>query len=61
MLDAADSVWASQKETLQSGQTFYVPDVNTDRRLPKAEAGGPVSFVMVPVLAGPGEGLAAVL
>jgi len=61
VLDAANSVWASQKETLQSGETFYVPDVNTDRRLPKAEAGGPVSFVMVPVLAAAGEGLAAVL
>ena len=61
VLDAANSVWTSQRESLRSGQTFYVPDVNTDRRLAKAETGGPVSFVMVPVLAGEGDELAAVL
>jgi hypothetical protein len=60
VLDAANSVWTSQRETLQSGQTFYVPDVNAERRLPKPGAGGPVSFVMVPVT-GSDEALAAVL
>ncbi len=59
VLDAANSVWTGQRDALQSGQTFYVPDVNSERRLPKAEEGGPVSFVMVPVMAG--DGLAAVL
>jgi transcriptional regulator with GAF, ATPase, and Fis domain len=59
VLDAANAVWSGQQETLQSGQTFYVPDVNTDRRVPKGDGTGPVSFAMVPV---PGnEGLAAVL
>jgi transcriptional regulator with GAF, ATPase, and Fis domain len=59
VLDLANSVWTSQSGTLQAGETFYVPDVNSERRLPKAEGTGPVSFVMVPV-AGE-EGLAAVL
>jgi GAF domain-containing protein len=59
VLDAANSVWSGQQETLQSGQTFYVPDVNSDRRLPKSDGAGPVSFAMVPVIGN--EGLAAVL
>jgi GAF domain-containing protein len=59
VLDAAGVVWSGQQEALQSGQTFYVPDVNSERRLPKSDGGGPVSFVMVPVLGN--EGLAAVL
>jgi hypothetical protein len=57
VLDTAQSVWTSQKETLQSGQTFYVPDVNSERRLPKSSGAGPVSFVMVPVTGS--DGLAA--
>jgi transcriptional regulator with GAF, ATPase, and Fis domain len=59
VLDAVNSVWSSQRETLQSGQTFYVPDVNSDRRLAKKEGDGPVSFVMVPVSGD--EGFTAVL
>jgi transcriptional regulator with GAF, ATPase, and Fis domain len=59
VLDAAQSVWSSQKETLQSGQTFYVPDVNSERRLPKSNGAGPVSFVMVPVIGN--DALSAVL
>ena len=59
VLDAANSVWSTQRETLQSGQTFYVPDVNSERRVPKGDGTGPVSFVMVPVLAG--EDFSAVL
>jgi hypothetical protein len=59
VLDAANTVWTSQRETLQTGQTFYVPDVNTERRLPKTDGSGPVSFVMVPVMGT--EGLSAVL
>jgi len=59
VLDAAGSVWAAQRELLQSGQTFYVPDVHSERRLPKGDSSGPVSFVMVPVLAD--EALAALL
>jgi transcriptional regulator with GAF, ATPase, and Fis domain len=59
VLDAANSVWSAQRETLQSGQTFYVPDVNSERRLPKTEGTGPVSFAMVPVTGD--NGLSAVL
>jgi transcriptional regulator with GAF, ATPase, and Fis domain len=59
VLDAANAVWSTQRETLQSGQTFYVPDVNSERRLPRGDGGGPVSFVLVPVIGN--DGLAAVL
>jgi transcriptional regulator with GAF, ATPase, and Fis domain len=59
VLDAASSVWSSQQESLQSGQTFYVPDVNTDRRVPKGDGTGPVSYALVPVVAN--DTLAAVL
>lgn len=59
VLDAASSVWSSQQETLQAGQTFYVPDVNSDRRVAKGDGTGPVSYTMVPVLGN--EGLAALL
>jgi transcriptional regulator with GAF, ATPase, and Fis domain len=59
VLDGANSVWTAHKETLRAGQTFYVPDVNSERRLPKTDGAGPVSFVMVPVMAG--EELSAVL
>ena len=59
VLDAANTVWATQRETLQSGQPFYVPDVSSERRLPKTDGQGPVSFVMVPVMGN--EGLSAVL
>ena len=41
VLDAANTVWATQRETLQSGQPFYVPDVNSERRLPKTDGTGP--------------------
>ena len=59
VLDAAGADWSGQQETLHSGQTFYVPDVNSDRRIPKGDGTGPVSFAMVPVLGN--DGLAAVL
>jgi transcriptional regulator with GAF, ATPase, and Fis domain len=59
VLDAANTVWSTQRDTFQAGQTFYVPDVNTERRLPRGDATGPVSFVMVPVVTG--DALTAVL
>ena len=59
VLDAANTVWATQRETLASGQPFYVPDVNSERRLPKTDGTGPVSFVMVPVMGN--DGLSALL
>src|SRR5262249_58266550 len=48
VLDAANSVCSGQQDSLQSGQTFYVPDVNSDRRVTRSEGPGPVSFAMVP-------------
>jgi transcriptional regulator with GAF, ATPase, and Fis domain len=59
VLDAAGTVWSGQQETLQTGQTFYVPDVHSERRLPKSDSNGPVSFVVVPVLGN--DGLVALL
>jgi transcriptional regulator with GAF, ATPase, and Fis domain len=51
VLDAVQTVWNEHRETLESGETFYVPDRATDRRMTKAEgeAGGPASFAVVPV------------
>ena len=59
VLDAVQSVWAIEKESLLAGQPFYVPDVNSERRLARPTAGGPVSLALVPVLGD--EGLLAVL
>jgi len=61
VLDGAHAVWSAQRPLLESGQTFYVPDVNSERRLPKGDGGGPVSFVLVPVLGAEGDALVAVL
>jgi len=51
VLDTVQSVWSGHRETFEKGETFYVPDCATDRRLGQAEieAGGPASFAVVPV------------
>lgn len=51
VLDAVTTVWDRFQNTLEGGETFYVPDRASDRRLPKSEDGqtGPSSFVVVPV------------
>jgi transcriptional regulator with GAF, ATPase, and Fis domain len=48
VLDAAQQVWDSFRPELEKGETFYVPDRETDRRLPKAAA-VPPSLAVVPV------------
>jgi len=52
VLDMVPVAWAAQKEALRRGETFYVPDRGSDRRLPAvlAERPGPASFVISPVL-----------
>jgi transcriptional regulator with GAF, ATPase, and Fis domain len=50
-LDSLHVVWARHRETFQAGETFYVPERETDTRLPRhAERGGPASFAVVPVI-----------
>jgi len=52
VLDAVQDVWGRFRETLEKGETFYVPDRATDRRLVKEEAErmGPASFAIVPIM-----------
>jgi transcriptional regulator with GAF, ATPase, and Fis domain len=52
VLDIVPAAWAAQKDGLHRGETFYVPDRATERRLPPsaAERPGPASFAIVPVL-----------
>ena len=52
VLDMVPVAWAAQKEALRRGETFYVPDRGSDRRLPAVllERPGPASFVISPVL-----------
>jgi transcriptional regulator with GAF, ATPase, and Fis domain len=52
VLDIVPAAWAAQKDGLRRGETFYVPDRATERRLPAAaaERPGPASFAIVPVL-----------
>lgn len=59
VLDTAHLVWGLAREPLKRGESTYVPDINSDKRLPRTEGGGPVSFAMVPVNGT--EGLLAVL
>jgi hypothetical protein len=52
VLEIVPASWALQKDALREGDTFYVPDRATERRLPAAvsERPGPASFAIVPVL-----------
>ena len=61
VLDSVQTVWGRQKETLQKGETFYVPDRATERRLPPDTGKKPAaaSFAVVPVF--DGEMLVALL
>jgi hypothetical protein len=51
VLDIAPPIWNLQKEGFRRGETFYVPDRATDRRLPAgpAERVVPASLAVVPV------------
>jgi GAF domain-containing protein len=50
-LDAVNAVWGRHRESLERGETFYVPDRMTDRRLTPEERSqrGVASFAVVPV------------
>jgi GAF domain-containing protein len=52
VLDSVQDVWARSRESLEKGETFYVPDRSTDRRLAREEAErqGPASFAVVPIM-----------
>ena len=52
VLEIVPASWASQKDAFRKGETFYVPDRATERRVPAAvsERPGPASFAIVPVL-----------
>jgi transcriptional regulator with GAF, ATPase, and Fis domain len=49
-LDSLQAVWSRQREVLERGETFYVPERETDNRLPRGERGGAASFAVVPVM-----------
>ena len=51
VLDAVQTVWSRYKDSLQKGETFYVPDRATERRLPpeSADKSSAASFAVVPV------------
>ena len=60
VLDALQTVWDRHRETFEKGETFYVPERDSDNRLPKrASRLGPSSFAVVPVFSG--EELVALL
>jgi transcriptional regulator with GAF, ATPase, and Fis domain len=51
VLDVVPIVWAAQQESLRRGETLYVADCATERRLAlPAERSAPASFAVVPVL-----------
>jgi transcriptional regulator with GAF, ATPase, and Fis domain len=53
VLDAIQLVWGQHRSLLTGGETFYVPERASDRRLPKEEQKqGPASFAVVPVFDG---------
>jgi transcriptional regulator with GAF, ATPase, and Fis domain len=49
VLDAVKTVWSRYRDSLQSGQTFTIGNRDEDRRLPRRDAGGPASLVVMPV------------
>ena len=52
VLDAVKTVWSRYRETLQNQQTFYIANRDEDLQLPRREAGGPASLVVMPVFSG---------
>jgi len=52
-LDAIKGAWASQAEVFSRGESFYVPEWATERRIPlEVTKGGPASFAVVPAFDG---------
>ena len=53
VLNASQAVWSRHADALQRGETFYVSDWATDRRVPAPSGrGGPASFAVVPTFEG---------
>jgi transcriptional regulator with GAF, ATPase, and Fis domain len=51
VLDSVQAAWSRFRESIEKGETFYVPDRAAERRIPKPEGeGGAASFVVVPVI-----------
>src|SRR5512144_3102753 len=51
VLDVVPLVWAAQQEALRKGETFYVADCASERRVAiGADRPAPSSFALVPVL-----------
>jgi transcriptional regulator with GAF, ATPase, and Fis domain len=53
VLDSLQGVWPRFRETFERGETFYVPERETDSRLPKSsDRNGAPSFAVVPIANG---------
>jgi transcriptional regulator with GAF, ATPase, and Fis domain len=50
VLDTIPAVWKSQEAAFRRGETFYVADRATERRLPQGDRQGPASFAVAPVI-----------
>jgi transcriptional regulator with GAF, ATPase, and Fis domain len=52
-LDSLQAVWSRFRGTFEKGDTFYVPERDTDARLPRTgDRSGAASFAVVPVASG---------
>ncbi len=61
VLDAVQIVWDRYKDSLRKGETFYVPDRSTDRRLPAGQGDRPAAASLATVPVFEGESLVALL
>ncbi len=52
VLEVVPASWRSQRDAFRRGETFYVPDRASERRLPASviDRAGPASFAIAPVL-----------
>jgi len=61
VLDAVQKIWDRYKDSLRKGETFYVPDRATDRRLPADQGDRPAAASLATVPVFEGESLVALL
>ena len=61
VLDAVQKIWDRYKDSLRKGETFYVPDRATDRRLPADQGDRPAASSLATVPVFEGESLVALL
>jgi len=50
VLDTVPVVWKGQEPAFRRGETFYVADRASERRLPQSDRQGPASFAVAPVI-----------